>query len=102
MVDSVFEDVRLGKIPSSAEAREVVREMARMTLTEPHALFALSMLKDYDNYTFTHSVNVSVIALAVGRACGLNEEELRTLGLGGLLHDLGKLKIDLCIINKPG
>ncbi len=99
MVDSVFEDVRLGKIPSSAEAREVVREMARMTLTEPHAL---SMLKDYDNYTFTHSVNVSVIALAVGRACGLNEEELRTLGLGGLLHDLGKLKIDLCIINKPG
>ncbi|AMV71316.1 HD domain-containing protein [Desulfuromonas carbonis] len=102
VVDSVFEDVRLGKIPSSAEAREVVREMARLTLTDPHALFALSMLKDYDNYTFTHSVNVSVIALAVGRACGLGEEELRTLGLGGLLHDLGKLKIDISIINKPG
>jgi putative nucleotidyltransferase with HDIG domain len=60
------------------------------------------MLKDYDNYTFTHSVNVSVIALAVGRACNLTEEQLKTLGLGGLLHDLGKLRIDVDIITKPG
>jgi HD-GYP domain-containing protein (c-di-GMP phosphodiesterase class II) len=43
-----------------------------------------------------------VIALAVGRACGLPEEQLRTLGLGGLLHDLGKLRIDVDIITKPG
>lgn len=102
VVDKIFHDVRLGKIPSSAEAMEVVRSMVQLTLAEPHALFALSMLKDYDNYTFTHSVNVSVIALAVGRACNLSEEELRTLGLGGLLHDLGKLKIDVGIITKPG
>jgi len=76
--------------------------MVEVTLSDPHALFALSMIKDYDNYTFTHSVNVSVIALAVGRACGLSEEQLRILGLGGLLHDLGKLKVDLNIITKPG
>jgi putative nucleotidyltransferase with HDIG domain len=76
--------------------------MAQLTITEPHALFALSMLKDYDNYTFTHSVNVSVISLAVGRACAVDEEQLRTLGLGGLLHDLGKLRIDVKIITKPG
>jgi len=102
VVDTIFQDVRMGKIPSSTEAMEVVRSMVQLTLAEPHALFALSMLKDYDNYTFTHSVNVSVIALAVGRACGLSEEELRTLGLGGLLHDLGKLKIAVEIITKPG
>lgn len=102
VVDTIFQDVRLGRIPDSEDAREVVREMAELTITEPQTLFALSMLKDYDNYTFTHSVNVSVIALAVGRACGLGEEQLRHLGLGGLLHDLGKLKIDLSIINKPG
>jgi putative nucleotidyltransferase with HDIG domain len=65
-------------------------------------MLALSMLKDYDNYTFTHSVNVSVIALAIGRACNLTEEQLKTLGLGGLLHDLGKLRIDVDIITKPG
>ena len=102
VVENIFDDVRLGRIPSSTEAIKVVRSMAELTLTEPHALFALSMLKDYDNYTFTHSVNVAVIALAVGRACGQSEERLRTLGLGSLLHDLGKLKIDRHIINKPG
>jgi putative nucleotidyltransferase with HDIG domain len=101
-VDQIFTDVRMGEIPSSEEAMKVVKSMAQLTITEPHALFALSMLKDYDNYTFTHSVNVSVIALAVGRACRLDEEQLRTLGLGGLLHDLGKLRVDIEIINKPG
>jgi putative nucleotidyltransferase with HDIG domain len=102
VVDQIFRDVRMGEIPSSEEAMKVVKEMVQLTITEPHALFALSMLKDYDNYTFTHSVNVSVIALAVGRACGASEEQLRTLGLGGLLHDLGKLRVDVGIITKPG
>ncbi len=102
VVNEIFQDVRLGKIPSSRKAKKVVSEMARLTIADPHALFALSMLKNYDNYTFTHSVNVSVISLTIGRACGLAEEELRILGLGGLLHDIGKLKIDLAIINKPG
>ena len=102
VVNDIFEDVRMGRIPSSQKAKHVVKDMAKLTLSDPHALFALSMLKSYDNYTFTHSVNVSVIALSIGRACGLTEEKLRTLGLGGLLHDIGKLKIDLAIINKPG
>lgn len=102
VVDQIFKDVRMGEIPSSEEAMKVVKSMAQLTLTEPHALFALSMLKDYDNYTFTHSVNVSVISLAVGRACSASEEQLRTLGFGGLLHDLGKLRVDVGIITKPG
>ncbi len=102
VVDQIFQDVRMGEIPSSDEAINVVKSMAQLTMTEPHAMMALSMLKDYDNYTFTHSVNVSVLALAVGRACNLTEDQLKTLGLGGLLHDLGKLRIDVDIITKPG
>ena len=102
VVDQIFQDVRMGEIPSSDAAINVVKSMAQLTITEPHAMMALSMLKDYDNYTFTHSVNVSVLALAVGRACNLTEEQLKTLGLGGLLHDLGKLRIDVDIITKPG
>ena len=102
VVDNIFHDVRLGKIPSSTEAVSVMGDMVKLMISDPDTLFALSMLKDYDNYTFTHSVNVSVISLAVGRACGLNEEQLRTLGLGALLHDLGKLKVDVEIITKPG
>lgn len=102
VVDHVFEDVRQGRIPSTVEAEDVVKAMVRQTIADPHALFALSLLKDYDNYTFTHSVNVSVIALTVGRACGLEEDRLRILGLGGLFHDLGKLRVDHDIITKPG
>ncbi len=102
VINDIFDDVRMGRIPSSDEAVGVVKNMARLTLEDPHALFALSLLKDYDNYTFTHSVNVSVLALSVGRACCVSEEELKTLGLGGLLHDIGKLKISVDIINKPG
>jgi putative nucleotidyltransferase with HDIG domain len=102
VVDHIFQDVRMGEIPSSEDAIKVVKDMAHLTMTEPHAMLALSMLKDYDNYTFTHSVNVSVLALAIGRACQLTEEQLKTLGLGGLLHDLGKLRVDVNIITKPG
>jgi len=102
VTESIFKDVRMGKIPSSSEASHVVKGLVETTLSDPHALLALSLIKDYDDYTFTHSVNVAVIALAVGRACGLGKEELRVLGMGGLLHDLGKLKIDIDIINKPG
>ncbi len=102
VVDQIFQDVRMGEIPSSEDAINVVKNMAQLTMTEPHAMLALSMLKDYDNYTFTHSVNVSVLALAIGRACKLTEEQLRTLGLGGLLHDLGKLRVNVNIITKPG
>ncbi|MDF1581278.1 MAG: HD domain-containing protein [Desulfuromonadales bacterium] len=102
VMDNIFQDVRLGAIPSTVEIIGVVESMAKLTIEDPSALFALSMLKDYDNYTFTHSVNVGVLALAVGRACRVSEEELRLLGMGGLLHDLGKLKIDIGIITKPG
>ena len=102
VVDQIFQDVRMGQIPSSTEAISVVKSMAQLTINEPHAMMALSMLKDYDNYTFTHSVNGSVISLAVGRSCNVTEEQLKTLGFGGLLHDLGKLRVDVDIITKPG
>jgi len=102
VVKDMFQDIRMGKIPSKTNADGMVTEMIEMTISQPHALFALTMIKDYDNYTFTHSVNVSVLSLAVGRACKVPEKGLQLLGLGGLLHDVGKLRVDLGIINKPG
>lgn len=102
VVESVFQDVRMGQIPSSETALEASREMVEISLSEPYALFSMSMLKDYDNYTFTHSVNVSVLAVTIGRACGFSEEDLKTLSLGGMLHDIGKMTIDHKIITKPG
>ncbi len=101
-VEEVCQDVRLGRIPSSRRAIKTVKGMVQTMLEDPYTLLALTMLKDYDNYTFSHSVNVSVIAMAVGSACGLDQQQLYKLGLGGLLHDLGKMTIDHQIVAKPG
>lgn len=102
VVESVLQDARMGKIPSSEQALGAARSMVETSLSEPFALFSMSLLKDYDNYTFTHSVNVSVIAVTAGRACGMSEEDLQILSLGGMLHDIGKMTIDHRIITKPG
>lgn len=102
VVDSVFKEARMGQIPSTESALEASKEMVEASLSEPYALFSMSMLKDYDNYTFTHSVNVSVLAVTIGRACGVSEGDLNILSLGGMLHDIGKMTIDHNIITKPG
>ncbi len=102
VVESVYEDARLGRLPASSIAFSTVQKMVSSAIGRPYALLAMTLLKDYDNYTFTHSVNVSVIALTVGRACNLPEEQLNLLGMGGMLHDLGKMTIDHAIITKPG
>ena len=95
-------DIQDGRTPQTGPVVTSVEKMARQMVKTPYAMLALSMLKDYDDYTFTHSVNVSVIALTLGRACQLDNDTLRVLGVGSLLHDLGKLKIAPSIIKKPG
>lgn len=102
VVETVFEDARLGRRPSTSMTINSVHKMVSAAIGRPYALLAMTMLKDYDNYTFTHSVNVSVIALTVGRACDLPKEQLTLLGMGGMLHDLGKMTIGHEIITKPG
>ncbi len=102
VVESVYEDARLGRRPSTSMAFASVQKMVSSAISRPYALLAMTLLKDYDNYTFTHSVNVSVIALTIGRACTLPKEQLSLLGMGGMMHDLGKMTIDHAIITKPG
>lgn len=79
-------------------AENITRELTRA----PYAFLALTMIKDYDDYTYCHSVNVSVLAIAIGRACNLSHHDNKTLGVGALMHDLGKLRIRTEIIKKPG
>ena len=66
------------------------------------ALLTLCKLRRHDAYTFTHGVNVSVLATAFGVSLGLSREDLQELGLAGLYHDLGKTGIPDAILNKPG
>ena len=64
-------------------------------------LVGMTTLKDYDDYTYHHSVNVSILAIAFGHKLGLPKKDLAELGLAALFHDIGKIKIPLEILNKP-
>jgi len=66
------------------------------------ALVSLTCIKDYSEHTYTHSVNVCVLTLAIAHASGVTQEEADAIGIGGLLHDVGKAKIPLSILDKPG
>lgn len=59
-------------------------------------------LSTYDNYTYTHSVNVDILSVILGVACGLRDDELRKLSQAALLHDIGKTYVPIEILNKPG
>lgn len=89
-------------IPSKAKLFDAAENITRELTRAPYAFLALTMIKDYDDYTYCHSVNVAVLAIAIARVCNLSQHEIQTLGVGALMHDLGKLRIDAAIIKKPG
>jgi putative nucleotidyltransferase with HDIG domain len=88
-------------IPDAAQARNLVDNLAQTVAQNRTALVALTALKEYDNYTFTHMVNVSILTLAQARALGLEGVPLRELGLAALMHDIGKVRTPKEILNKP-
>lgn len=99
-INHVLEDVRLGRAIDPADARQVVNELVDSIMANESALVWLTMLKHRDEYTSQHSINVCVMSLVFGRHLGLSEQDLRELGHGALLHDIGKMKVPLDILNK--
>jgi HD-GYP domain-containing protein (c-di-GMP phosphodiesterase class II) len=85
-----------------SEVQENVDELVESVSRNRDALTALIKLRHFDDYTFTHSLNVSVLSISAGKSLGLKEDELKILGLGTMFHDLGKIRIPDKILNKPG
>ncbi|MCC6642248.1 MAG: HD-GYP domain-containing protein [Deltaproteobacteria bacterium] len=102
IVVDLMSELRLGRIPSSERAVQIIDDMRDIILTDESALLGLTLLKNYDEYTYVHSVNVAIFCLAFGKKLGLTGEALRRVGLGGLLHDVGKVRTCEQIIRKPG
>ncbi|MFQ5839596.1 MAG: HD-GYP domain-containing protein [Candidatus Methylomirabilales bacterium] len=96
-----FQEVRLGRIPALSEVQSVVEGMVDGILRAKHPIMGLTMIKSYDEYLFNHCVNVSILSLAFGESVGLDHADLRDLGLGALLHDIGKVNIPEAITSKP-
>jgi putative nucleotidyltransferase with HDIG domain len=101
-VRDTMQEVEKGRIPSGEWIKSVANSMVSVTMEDHTTLLALSMIKDYDNYTFHHSVNVGILALALGAFWGLDREALQELNTAALLHDIGKTRIDKAILNRPG
>jgi putative nucleotidyltransferase with HDIG domain len=101
IVQQAMHDLRMGREINTEAVAHVVDRLVDSVLRHEGALTSLSRLKSFDEYTFYHSVNTSVLALALGRNLQMDRESLHLLGMGALLHDVGKTKIPLQILNKP-
>jgi putative nucleotidyltransferase with HDIG domain len=98
----VHEEVSAGRAIPLLEAYGVVRSLSLAMHGGQAMLMPLLQLKEFDQYTTTHSMNVSVLSMALGEFLGLAAAAVRGFGLAGLLHDLGKVRIPREILSKPG
>ena len=97
----VWESARADSKPDPTAAQSMIDGLAQAVVQNRSALMALTALKDYDNYTFTHMVNVSILTMAQARGLGIDGPLLREFGLAALMHDIGKVKTPTEILNKP-
>jgi putative nucleotidyltransferase with HDIG domain len=84
------------------EVEAVVRSLSVAMHSHPQMVLPLVQLREFDQYTTTHSLNVSVLGMGLGERLGLAAGDVRAYGVAGLLHDIGKTQIPLEVLNKPG
>lgn len=98
----VVNSVRMGRASSLKKVKRAVQMIVDQVLTNETSIIGLTTLRDYDEYTFMHSVNVCIFAVALGRKIGFSKLQLYDLGMTALLHDIGKAKVPIEITTKPG
>jgi len=100
--EDIWEQAKAGDKPDPNAARKIIDSLAKVVTQDRTSLMALTALKQYDNYTFTHMVNVSVLAMSQARSLNLDGPMLREFGFAALMHDIGKVNTPLEVLNKPG
>jgi HD-GYP domain-containing protein (c-di-GMP phosphodiesterase class II) len=96
----VLTDARLGRAVNLRRVKRAVQSIVDEVLNNETSMMGMTALRDYDEYTFTHSVNVCIISVIIGQRLGLTKAQLYELGLGALFHDIGKQRIDPATVNK--
>lgn len=102
IVSYIFREARLGNALHVDEAISLVEEITQSVSRNSSALLSLARLKSKDDHTYMHSVAVSTLMIALGKQMGMKKDTLRSLGMAGLLHDIGKMMIPDDVLNKPG
>ena len=98
---SMLDDIRLGGAINTEFARKTVNDCVQSVIRNPDALLWMARMRDENEYTAEHCLNVCILAIAFGRSLGMQNHELTNLGLCGLLHDVGKMKIPPEVLDKP-
>ena len=101
-VVAMFSQARMGRAVDARTCQPLVEDIAASVARNGGALLSLARLKTHDDYTYMHSVAVCALMIALARQLGQSEAEIREAGVAGLLHDLGKAKMPIDVLNKPG
>lgn len=102
IVGDLFNDFRTGGMFQADQVRKVVKACVGNIIVNPDSMLWLSMIKNKDEYTAEHNLNVAILSIALGRAEGLLDTDLENLGICAMLHDVGKIKVPDSILNKEG
>lgn len=98
----VIAGVRLGRATRLKRVKRAVQLVVDQVLNNEMSMVGMTTVRDYDEYTFTHSMNVCIFSIAMGRKLGFSKVQLYDLGMTALLHDVGKARIPPEILNKAG
>ena len=101
-VDKTFDDLRFGWAVDVRPLDGIITDVVSEVRNDARALFSVTRLKEKDDYTFLHSVAVCAMMVAIAHRRGFERQEIRELGLAGLLHDIGKIETPDDILKKPG
>lgn len=99
---SLLDDIRLGGALDTEAAKNTVDDCVKSVLRHPDALLWMAKVRESSEYTAEHSLNVCILAIVFGRHLGMDQQELQKIGLCGLLHDIGKMRVPAEVLNKPG
>lgn len=100
IVKSVLDKVMLGEDFDSYSVKSSVKNMVREVLTNEEAMMMMIMLKNNDDHVAQHCLNVSILSIGFARYLGFSEQQIEDIGVGALLHDIGKVKVDNKLLNK--
>jgi len=102
LVSDFMERIARGEGVDTKAAKEAVAECVNSILHSPDAFLWLNQLKNKDEYTAQHSLNVCVLSIVLGRHINFSLDSLNNVGLCGMMHDMGKMLVPLSVLNKPG
>src|SRR3990172_6986813 len=101
MTQGIMNKIKSGERSTLKRAKRMIESIVDNLVENESLLIGLTMIKDYDDYTYYHSVNVSILSMALGYKIGMDKKAIADLGIAALFHDMGKINVPEEILNKP-